>query len=172
MKVAFLVFALLLGGHSLDSAHGERHLQSPTPEALGRQVWRSIIRGDSASIHALVPTVNDLFQAQEDNDTPGAFKLSAKEVEDIVQDIDSVAMASYRRAREIVRGLSPRRLRVNSIAETEQVGDMPYRTIVLDLGEGSLTCSLEIRVAMGYSGGWKLGHQGFELYCVQPCPVK
>ena len=167
MKARILIMALLAGVTAHLSAQKVKEVPCATPEALGRQLLRCLIHNDSAGLHELVPTVNNLELGQRENGTPGAFLISTEEAKGITQKIDSVAMSDFRKARQVIQGIPSRSLRVTSIEETEQAGDMPYRTIVLDLGKGTLTCSLEIRVAMGFSSGWKLGLEGFGFHCVQ-----
>lgn len=167
MKARLLILILFVGISSHLSAQKVKESHCATPEALGRQLLRCLIHNDSAGLHELVPTVNNLELGQHENGTPGAFLISTEEAEDIVQKIDSVAMSDFRKARQVIQGIPSRSLRVTSIEETEEAGDMPYRTIVLHVGKGSLVCSLEIRIAMGFSIGWKLGHGGFGFHCIQ-----
>lgn len=165
MRLLVFIAALLAFSMALGQNAASRPCR--TEEDLALRVLQYIRKGDSLGIRSLVPTVGELLKSQEEERTPGAFRIDTEEAEKVVHGIDSIAMASFRRANTVAQRLPQSSLKPTSTEKSDVQGDMPFSDITVFMGKGSLTCVLEIKTAMGFSSGWKLGWGGFSFLCVQ-----
>lgn len=167
------IMTLILVALATAGAMGQQpeRLVCGSPEALAQRVVRCIRERDTTAIGRLAPTVNDLMAMQEELRTPGAFRIDQWEAEAIVWLIDSAATASLRQIWRRMPEDELRTLRVGRVVLEERPGDMPYYDIDVQLRSRSGGCWLHIDVAMGFPRSWTLGHEAFELTCVQDAEV-